>query len=50
LPGGTYTHWKAPPFHGAHPDQTSEHQVCCNAQLASSASTSMPISKPWTWL
>ena len=22
-PGGTYTHWKAPPFHGAHPEQTS---------------------------
>jgi uncharacterized ferritin-like protein (DUF455 family) len=19
LPGGTRTHWKAPPFHGAHP-------------------------------
>src|SRR5271168_4202533 len=22
LPGGTCTHWKAPPFHGAHPKQT----------------------------
>jgi hypothetical protein len=22
LPGGTYTHWKAPPFHGAHPTRT----------------------------
>src|SRR6201995_405892 len=22
LPGGTYTHWKAPPLHGAHPKQT----------------------------
>jgi dihydrofolate reductase len=22
LPGGTYTHWKAPPFHGAHPKRT----------------------------
>src|SRR5271165_2305089 len=22
LPGGTYTHWKAPPFHGAHPKPT----------------------------
>src|SRR3954469_8975575 len=22
LPGGTYTHWKAPPFHGAHPFRT----------------------------
>src|ERR1019366_8061749 len=21
-PGGTRTHWKAPPFHGAHPTQT----------------------------
>src|SRR3954468_10204126 len=23
LPGGTYTHWKAPPFHGAHPKRSS---------------------------
>src|ERR1700730_7420871 len=23
LPGGTYTHWKAPPLHGAHPHRTS---------------------------
>src|SRR6266436_8459116 len=23
LPGGTCTHWKAPPFHGAHPYRTS---------------------------
>src|SRR5215210_5836272 len=22
LPGGTYTHWKAPPCHGAHPSRT----------------------------
>jgi hypothetical protein len=22
LPGGTCTHWKAPPYHGAHPSQT----------------------------
>ena len=22
LPGGACTHWKAPPFHGAHPDRT----------------------------
>jgi hypothetical protein len=22
LPGGTFTHWKAPPFHGAHPIRT----------------------------
>jgi len=21
LPGGTLTHWKAPPYHGAHPQQ-----------------------------
>ena len=25
LPGGTYTHWKAPPFHGAHSSRTSRH-------------------------
>jgi hypothetical protein len=23
LPGGAYTHWKAPPLHGAHPNRTS---------------------------
>src|ERR1700688_3603513 len=23
LPGGVRTHWKAPPFHGAHPERTS---------------------------
>src|SRR6202048_3010163 len=23
LPGGTCTHWKAPPLHGAHPERTS---------------------------
>jgi hypothetical protein len=23
LPGGTCTHWKAPPLHGAHPKRTS---------------------------
>ena len=23
LPGGAYTHWKAPPLHGAHPHRTS---------------------------
>jgi hypothetical protein len=23
LPGGTRTHWKAPPFHGAHPKRSS---------------------------
>src|SRR6266516_2533347 len=22
LPGGACTHWKAPPFHGAHPERT----------------------------
>ena len=25
LPGGTCTHWKAPPFHGAHPLRTVVH-------------------------
>src|SRR6202043_62690 len=24
LPGGAYTHWKAPPLHGAHPSLTSD--------------------------
>jgi hypothetical protein len=24
-PGGSYTHWKAPPSHGAHPERTWPH-------------------------
>src|SRR6202022_666127 len=24
LPGGIFTHWKAPPLHGAHPERTSD--------------------------
>src|ERR1700719_597201 len=27
LPGGPCTHWKAPPFHGAHPEQTNQGQL-----------------------
>src|SRR6266566_4627445 len=27
LPGGTYTHWKAPPCHGAHPERTQARIV-----------------------
>src|SRR5437660_10529075 len=30
LPGGTYTHWKAPPFHGAHPKRTSVRRLTSN--------------------
>src|SRR6266566_799438 len=33
LPGGTYTHWKAPPCHGAHPERTFE-RVLPNSDLA----------------
>src|SRR5262249_29712836 len=32
-PGGPSTHWKAPPFHGAHPTETSDHQCCCDAAV-----------------
>jgi len=35
LPGGTYTHWKAPPFHGAHPQRTSAGLSYCAAQQSS---------------
>src|SRR6266566_6062302 len=27
LPGGPYTHWKAPPCHGAHPERTQARIV-----------------------
>ena len=30
LPGGTCTHWKAPPFHGAHPERLFELRVLGN--------------------
>ena len=33
-PGGTCTHWKAPPYHGARPLRTSGAQIC-NAQHCS---------------
>jgi len=30
LPGGTCTHWKAPPCHGAHPTRTlGMISICC---------------------
>src|SRR3954465_806782 len=35
LPGGTYTHWKAPPFHGAHPKRTLAEISCCNSEAVS---------------
>ena len=31
-PGGTCTHWKAPPCHGAHPTETLACQIICDAQ------------------
>src|SRR6202051_1012777 len=43
LPGGTFTHWKAPPFHGAHPEPSSTVQLFCVARsysITSSARTS----------
>src|SRR5262249_58459845 len=32
LPGGTCTHWKAPPYHGAHPLQTFAEESCCKRE------------------
>jgi hypothetical protein len=29
LPGGTYTHWNAPTFHGAHPDRSRFGRATC---------------------
>jgi hypothetical protein len=38
LPGGTYTHWKAPPYHGAHPEQSSpDYSALIPAALTSPA-------------
>ena len=32
LPGGACTHWKTPPFHGAHPSRTSASISCCSGE------------------
>jgi hypothetical protein len=37
LPGGTCTHWKAPPCHGAHPDLTLNEKRAILASWASDA-------------
>jgi hypothetical protein len=37
-PGGAYTRWKAPPFHGAHPLRTVESFVKCGQKAASQPS------------
>src|SRR5207344_527300 len=34
-PGGTCTHWKAPPCHGAHPKRSIGGPFCCVAQHSS---------------
>ena len=31
MPGGARTHWKTPPCHGAHPDQTFYENFACGA-------------------
>ena len=41
LPGGTHTHWKTPPYHGAHP-KTTLTTVC----QSSSKSPPLPPSRP----
>src|SRR5207237_4610705 len=38
LPGGACTHWKAPPFHGAHPSATF------------AAFAGKPESRHWRWI
>ena len=26
MPGGAFTHWKTPPFHGAHPEESVPYE------------------------
>jgi hypothetical protein len=42
-PGGTCTHWKAPPFHGAHPIRTLTINFGCDAQLGSFSAANCDI-------
>jgi hypothetical protein len=45
LPGGIRTHWKAPPFHGAHPKQTfaGSNRVFGTIPLEATDFRAMPI-------
>src|SRR4249920_3315675 len=45
LPGGTCTHWKAPPFHGARQQQTHAAQQKIHHSITSSARPSSVIGK-----
>jgi hypothetical protein len=42
LPGGIFTHWKAPPYHGAHPLRTSRPRPKPNDANRSSCTTTDP--------
>ena len=52
LPGGTCTHWKAPPCHGAHPTRTSaegtesfqsRHRRCRSSDIAAVSGSPSPL-------
>src|SRR6266849_4740547 len=42
LPGGTCTHWKAPPFHGAHPQRTAQ-KPAVPSQPRDADASSLPL-------
>src|SRR6202043_750414 len=46
LPGGTCTHWKAPPLHGAHPTRTSRGQRTVVAASQAPSSSFLTSQRP----
>src|ERR1700694_3356545 len=45
LPGGIFTHWKAPPLHGAHPQWTLS-RLCAHELLSRAPSNGYAPTKP----
>jgi len=41
-PGGIHTHWKAPPFHGAHPERSFDLATGTAAMRKRPANSSCP--------
>jgi hypothetical protein len=44
-PGGICTHWRAPPFHGAHPERSSARSAYCNAAIQCGGREELVVSR-----
>jgi hypothetical protein len=47
LPDGIRTHWKAPPFHGAHPLKSLNDHVAPTRSLLATLTTLSSTTLPW---